>query len=214
MANLIRRRERPLGTASISSDRSQNVPRYRGFGGAAGCVRICGRRCLKPLPQEPAVSTALDGRKRWLALYRAVPRRADDRARHDRRDGCAAVHPGGPRVFRDLAVVGAERVLPHLRRLSVARWSARRPVRTAAAVPAGRRPVHAGLARLRAVDGAGAAGHRARGAGPGRGGGHGRGAVADRESLPRERRAREGDGHLRLRLRGRRQHRRSARAAC
>ena len=39
---------------------------------------------------------SIHGNKRWLALDRAVPRRADDRARHDDRERRAAVDPRGP----------------------------------------------------------------------------------------------------------------------
>ena len=73
------------------------------------------------------------------------------------------------------------------------------------------RALHGRLARLRPLDLAGAADHRARRAGPGRRGRLGRLALADHEPLHRAGRARQGDGRLRLRRLGRRLDRRAAR---
>ena len=67
------------------------------------------------------------------------------------------------------------------------------------------------LARVRALDVAGAPDHLARGAGPRRRRRLGRLALADDEPLHRAGRARQGDGHLRLRRLGRRLDRRPAR---
>ena len=66
---------------------------------------------------------------------RALPRRPDDRPRHDHRERRAAVDPRGPRLLRELARVGRERVPADLRRVPAARRTARRPLRAPAAVP-------------------------------------------------------------------------------
>ena len=77
-----------------------------------------------------------DGQPHPLArAVRPLPRRPDDRARHDDRERRAAVDPGGPRLHGDLARLGRERLPAHLRRLPAARRPARRPLRPPAAVP-------------------------------------------------------------------------------
>ena len=77
----------------------------------------------------------LDARTRWLALYvlclasLMIVLDVDDRERR------AAVDPGRPRLLRDLAGLGRQRLPAHLRRLPAARRPARRPLRPPAPVP-------------------------------------------------------------------------------
>ncbi len=142
---------------------------------------------------------------------RRLPRRPDGRARRDDRQRRPAVDPRRPRLFRGRPGLGRQRLHAHLRRLPPARRPARRPLRAAAPVHDRHRPVQPGLARLRPVERAAAAGHRPGGAGHRRRDRRGGGAGAADEPLHRAGRARQGDGRLRLRLRQRRQHRRAPR---
>src|ERR1041385_1720053 len=59
----------------------------------------------------------------------AVRGRADDRARHHDRERRAAFDPGQPRLHRERAGVGRQRLHAHLRRLPAARRAPRRPLR-------------------------------------------------------------------------------------
>ena len=106
---------------------------------------------------------------------RALPGRPDDRARHDDRERRAAVDPGRPRLLRDLAGLGRQRLPADVRRLPAARRPARRPLRPPPAVPrsASRSSrvasLACGLATSQEI-----ADRRARGAGPRRRGRLGR----------------------------------------
>ena len=66
---------------------------------------------------------------------RPVPGEPDDRPRRHDRERRAAVDPRRPRLLRDVARVGRERVPAHVRRVPAARRAARRPLRAPAAVP-------------------------------------------------------------------------------
>ena len=95
----------------------------------------------------PAPPSADAPRHGIAALSLRDPRRpADGRARHDDRQRRAAPHPGGVRVLEQRPVMGAQRVHPHLRRLSPARRSRRRSLRPAPRVPRRHRAVHRQLA--------------------------------------------------------------------
>ena len=73
---------------------------------------------------------------------RSLRRHPDDRARHDDRERRAAVDQGRPRVLRDVARMGRQRLPAHLRRLPPARRAARRPLRPPPAVPDRHRALH------------------------------------------------------------------------
>ena len=142
---------------------------------------------------------------------RPLPRRPDDRARRHDRGRRAAVDPRGPRLLRDVAGLGRERVPAHLRRLPASRRPARRPLRPPAPLPRRHRALHRRLARVRPRAVAGVPDRRPGGAGARRRGRLGGRALADDDALHRAGRAGEGDGRLRLRRRRRRQPRRAAR---
>ena len=144
-------------------------------------------------------------------LRRRLSRRADGGARRHHRHRRAALDPRRPRLQRDDAGLGRQRLPAHLRRLPSARRPARRPIRPPARLHRRHRRLHRRLARLRrgeraaaAGGGASSPGHRRRDRRVGRAG------AAD-GALHRSRRARQGDGRVRLRLRRRRLDRRPPR---
>ena len=153
----------------------------------------------------------LDARSRWLALYvlcLASLMIVLDVTIVERR---AALDPRRPRLLRDVARMGRERVRPHVRRVPAPRRASWRPLRAPEAVPDRDQRLHAGLARVWARDLAGVPDRRARRAGRRRSDRLGGLALADGQPLHRAGRAREGNGHLRLRRGRRRQPRRRAR---
>ena len=154
---------------------------------------------------------ALDAKTRWYALISPVRGHLDDRPRLDDRERRAAVDPRRPALLRDLARVGRERLPADVRRLPAAGRPARRPLRPPPALPRRHRALHARVARLRPLDLAGDADHRALRAGPRRRSRLRGVAVADHEPLHRARRPRQGDGRVRLRGLRRRLDRRAAR---
>ena len=108
----------------------------------------------------------------------------------------------GPRLHRDVARVGRQRVPADLRRLAAARRPARRPATgTAGCSSIGITLFTLASLGVRPVDVAGDARRRARRAGRRRRGRVGGVALADHGPLHRAGRAREGDGALRLRRR-------------
>ncbi len=142
---------------------------------------------------------------------RRLSRRADGGARRHHRQRRLAVDPRRPRLFRDDAGLGRQRLPAHLRRLPAARRPARRSVRSPPCLHHRHRPLHRRLARLRHLERAAAAGRGARDPGHRRRDRRrGRAGAAD-DALHRSRRARQGDGRVRLRLRRRRLDRRPAR---
>ena len=157
-------------------------------------------------------TAGLSNRSKWTALIVLCLGDPDDRARHDDRERRAALDPRGPRLLRDVARVGRERLPAHVRRLPAARRPARRPLRPPPAVPRRDRAVHRRLARLRPVahsQGLLVAARAVQGLG---------GAVVSAVALSlimtlftEPGGAGQGDGRLRLRRRRRRQHRRAAR---
>ena len=149
--------------------------------------------------ERAAEETAMDDPQALARADRPLPGRPDDRARRDDRERRAAVDPGRPRLLRDVARLGRERLPAHVRRLPAARRPAGRPLRAPAAVPDRHRALHGRLARLRPRRLAGAPRRRARRAGARRRDRLGGRALADDDAVHRAGRAREGDGRLRLR---------------
>ena len=133
---------RPISSAALAGRRGRNLCRFHGR-----------PSCPDDQP-HPLARPA-----------RPVPGRPDDRAGHDHRERRAALDPRRPRLLRDLAGLGRERLPADLRRVPAARRAARRPVRPPPAVPGRHRALHRRLAGLRPGELAGPAHRRAGGAG-------------------------------------------------
>ena len=204
-----RRERRPTVRSSSRPDLDERRGRARCRFGARRTTRIGDFA----VPRPPGLRhDRLDVLLAPLARpRRRLPRRPHGRARRDHRQRRAAVDPRRPRLQRDDAGLGRQRLPAHLRRLPPPRRPARRPVRPSPRLPGRHRRLHRRLARLRPGDRASAARDRARRAGHRRRDRRrGRARPAD-APVHRGRRARQGDGRVRLRLRRRRLDRRAAR---